>query len=44
MSETETPNTQALVLRPPEALQPVAPAQAPDRVPLDPAVKGKVEQ
>ncbi len=44
MSETATAHTHPVPLQPPEALQLVAPAQAPDRVPLDPEVRGKVEQ
>ena len=47
MSETAptpAPPTQALVLQPPEALQPVTPAESPDKVPLDPAVQQAVDR
>jgi uncharacterized protein YaaN involved in tellurite resistance len=45
MSEaTQKAESQTLLLEPPEVLQPIAPAKAPDMVPLEPSTRQKVDQ
>jgi uncharacterized protein YaaN involved in tellurite resistance len=45
MSEpTQKAEAPTLLLEPPELLQPIAPAKAPDMVPLDPGTRQKVDQ